>query len=330
MKFKSKILAGTLVAAMTMTAFGSLTMAATDTYADGAYTGTVKMYKGGTTDFVDANLSMCNPIFAPEADVQVTADSTVVTIYVAEPIPAYPTMGTPELGGTIKDVAATYNNTQYTAELDLTTLAEKQFTATSALFGITEGDMYPTEAVTFTLPADAADHLGEGLAVEAYVNAVMNSTQNFVMAVTDLKGSSSTGESGTGEVTEILGKEDKSMTVTAEVAASPATYKVKIPESVAMGELSAETDTTKEYSVTATVTGLKEGESVKVSAPKAGSLTSGSNSLAFANSFGTQTITADQTAKALTGTLTVKAADVAKAAAGNYTGTTTFSISHVK
>lgn len=321
MKIKNKLMAGLLTAAMTITsftAFGSSVFAAEETgtaaYEAGSYVGTVKMYKAKTTDFVDGNLSMCNPIFAPEADVVVTADSTTVTIYVAEPIPAFPTMGTPELGGTVKDVKATYNNTQYTAALDLTTLAEKNFAATNALFGINAGDVLPTEAVTFTLPADAVNHLGEGIEVEAYVNAVMNSTQNFIMTIADLSGKPTT-------------KTD-SMEVTAEVVASSATYDVLIPDSVAMGALSAEADNTKSYDVKVTVSGLKDGESIKISAPKSGSLTCGDNTLAFVNSFGTQTITSDQAETSLTGTLTVKAADVAKAAAGNYTGTTNFSISY--
>lgn len=314
MRIKNKWIAGALMAAMTITTMCGSAFAAEKTQEDGAYVGKISMYKAGTTSFESKNLSMCNPIFASEADVTVSADSTVVTIYVAEPIPAFPTVGTPELGGTIYDVKATYNDVEYTAELDVTTLAPKNFAFTNALFGINEGDVLPTEAVKFTLPADAADHLGDGIAVQAYVNAVMNATQNFVMTVTDLAAAPKTSSN--------------SMQVTAEITASAATYEVTIPETVAMGKLSADSDNTVDYTVTATVTGLKEGESIQVSAPKSGSLTSGANELAFTNSFGTQTITADQTDGTLSGTLTVKAADVAKAAAGNYTGTTDFSISY--
>ena len=67
---------------------------------------------------------------------------------------------------------------------------------------------------------------------------------------------------------------------------------------------------------------------LSVSAPGTGNLTSGDNTLAFANSFGTQNVTADTENGQLSGAISVSASDVAKAAAGNYTGTTTFSITY--
>lgn len=93
-----------------------------------------------------------------------------------------------------------------------------------------------------------------------------------------------------------------------------------------MGTLSTEKDNVTEYSVEVDAANLN-GE-LTISAPSAGSLTNGDNTLAFANSFGSQSVTEDVADKTLSGKLTVSGADVAKAAAGNYTGTTTFMISY--
>src|SRR5699024_5664767 len=103
-------------------------------------------------------------------------------------------------------------------------------------------------------------------------------------------------------------------------------YTVTVPETVSMGTLSADKDTAMEYSLNVDATNLNG--TLTISAPAAGSLTNGDNTLAFANSFGSQSVTEDVADKTLSGKLTVSGADVAKAAAGNYTRTTTFMISY--
>ena len=67
---------------------------------------------------------------------------------------------------------------------------------------------------------------------------------------------------------------------------------------------------------------------LSISAPETGVLSSGENTLAFSNDFGTQSITEDTALTSLSGQLTVAREAVASAAAGNYTGTTSFTVTY--
>ena len=253
-----------------------------------------------------------------EPELTLTDDAAELTFYVAYPIPAFPDLGT---DGTILDVVLTVNDTGYTAESDITTKPEKVFDTTSALFGITEGEQYPTQVLTVELPRDVTDDLEAGtVSASAYVNSVMNSTQNFFIQVTDLQ---AVGESG-----EDTGEDTQDMQITADVEEqiSQPSYMVSVPDSVSMGTLSSENDNTQSYTVNVTASDLNG--TLSVAAPGTGSLTNGDNTLAFTNSFGTQNVTEDTEGTALNGAISVSAEAVAAAAAGNYTGTTTFSITY--
>lgn len=174
-----KLMTGALSVAMLGTMMCTTAFAAD--YTDGDYTGEIHFLNANGTGAA----SMCDPIFVHEAEVTLDADSAELTFYVAYPIPAFPSMGT---DGTILDVKFTVNDTEYTAESDITTKPEKVFDTTSGLFGITEGESYPTQVLTVDLPRDAVDDLEAGtVAASAYVNSVMNSTQNFFVQVTDLQ-----------------------------------------------------------------------------------------------------------------------------------------------
>ena len=314
----NKIVSGAAVAAMLGTMMCTTAFAAD--YTDGNYTGEIH--------FLNANgsgaASMCDPIFVHEAELALTADNAELTFYVAYPIPAFPAMGT---DGTILDVVLTVNDTQYTAESDITTKPEKVFDTTSSLFGITEGESYPTQVLTVDLPRDAVDDLEAGtVAASAYVNSVMNSTQNFFVQVTDLQ--SVGGETEDPDQPEVPAEDTQDMQISADVeeAVSAPSYTVTVPSSVKMGTLSTEADNSLTYTVDVEASNLNGN--LSVSAPGTGNLTSGDNTLAFANSFGTQNVTADTENGQLSGAISVSASDVAKAAAGNYTGTTTFSITY--
>ena len=273
---------------------------------NGTYTATVHFHNATNP----ANYSMCDSIFAHTADIELTDDAAELTFYVAYPIPAFSDQWT---DGTIKDVKITYNDTEYTAESDITSKETRTFDTANTLFGINAGDELATQKLSVSLPRAAADSFNDGLETSAYVNVVMNSAQNFVMKVTDMQKAAAPSES-----------EMKSAEVTADVAAPAATYAVTIPESVAMGTLSATDDNAKEYTVSVTAEKLGSGK-VEITTNAAGELKSEENTLAFANNFGTQSTS--ETAE-LTGTISVKAADVAKAAAGNYTGTANFTINY--
>ena len=302
----NKIVSGAAVAAMLGTMMCTTAFAAD--YADGNYTGEIHFLNANGS----GNNSMCDPIFVHEAELALTADNAELTFYVAYPIPSFPDLGT---DGTILDVVLTVDGTEYTAESDITTKPEKVFDTTASLFGITEGESYPTQVLTVDLPRDAVDDLEAGtVSASAYVNSVMNSTQNFFIQVTNIQ--------------SVGGADTKDMQITADVqeVVSEPTYTVTVPGSVELGTLSTEEDNSSPYTVDVAASNLNG--TLSVSAPETGNLTNGDNTLAFANSFGTQNVTADTEDGKLSGAISVSASDVAAAAAGNYTGTTTFSITY--
>lgn len=310
MRFR-KVLSGAVVTAMIATMMCGTAFAAEP--ADGTYTGEIHFLNANGS----GNTSMCDPIFVHEADVELTADTAELTFYVAYPIPAFSDQGT---DGTVKDVVFTVEGKEYQAESDITTKPEKEFDTDAALFGISAGESLPTQVLTVELPRNVLDELEAGtVSVSAYVNVFMNSTQNFFVKVTDLQASGGTQKPG---------EETRNMQIAADVeeVVSEPEYTVTVPESVVMGTLSTEVDNVSEYSVDVTAENLKG--TLTVSTPESGNLTSGGNTLAFANSFGSQNVTEDTTGTKLSGQLTVTAKDVASAAAGNYTGTTTFAISY--
>ena len=313
MRFR-KVLSGAVAAAMMTTMMCGTAVAAEP--ADGSYTGEIHFLNANGS----GNSSMCDPILVHEADVELTADSAELTFYVAYPIPSFQDQGT---DGTIKDVVFTVDGTEYAAESDITTKPEKEFDTDAALFGISAGDSLPTQVLTVELPRDVLDDLEAGtVSASAYVNVVMNSTQNFFVKVTDLQSTGGTQEPGG----ETQNTQDMQITADVEEAVSEPEYTVTVPSSVEMGTLSAEKNSELDYAVKVEAENL-DG-TLTISAPESGSLTSSDNKLAFANNFGSQTVTADTADTELSGKLTVTAEDVAAAAAGNYTGTTTFTISY--
>ena len=306
----NKIVSGAAVAAMLGTMMCTTAFAAD--YTDGDYTGEIHFLNANGS----GNYSMCDPIFVHEAELALTADNAELTFYVAYPIPSFPDLGT---DGTILDVVLTVDGTGYTAESDITTKPEKVFDTTASLFGITEGESYPTQVLTVDLPRDAVDDLETGtVSASAYVNSVMNSTQNFLIQVTNIQ--------SVGGTTEPADTKDMQITADVQEVVSEPTYTVTVPGSVELGTLSTEEDNSSPYTVDVAASNLNG--TLSVSAPETGNLTSGDNTLAFANSFGTQNVTADTENGKLSGAISVSASDVAAAAAGNYTGTTTFSITY--
>ena len=314
----NKIVSGAAVAAMLGTMMCTTAFAAD--HAAGNYTGEIHFLNANGS----GNNSMCDPIFVHEAELALTADNAELTFYVAYPIPSFPDLGT---DGTILDVVLTVDGTEYTAESDITTKPEKVFDTTASLFGITEGESYPTQVLTVDLPRDAVDDLEAGtVSASAYVNSVMNSTQNFFIQVTNIQ--SVGGETEEPDQPEVPAEETQDMQISADVeeVVSTPDYTITVPSTVALGTLSTEEDNSLPYTVDVAASNLNG--TLSVSAPETGNLTSGDNTLAFANSFGTQNVTADTENGKLSGAISVSASDVAAAAAGNYTGTTTFSITY--
>ena len=148
-KISGVILSAALVAGMCSTAFAADNTSAD--YENGAYTGTIHFMNGSNPE----KASMCDSIFAHEADVTLSDDTAELTFYVAYPIPSYPDQGT---DGTIKDVVMTLDGATFTGESDITTKAVKTFDTTGAAFGINAGDELTTQAVTVDLPRSAVDN----------------------------------------------------------------------------------------------------------------------------------------------------------------------------
>ena len=195
------------------------------------------------------------------------------------------------------------------------------FDTTASLFGITEGESYPTQVLTVDLPRDAVDDLEAGtVSASAYVNSVMNSTQSFFIQVTDLQSVGGTPQEPSADT------KDMQITANVEESVSAPSYTVTVPSSVELGTLSTEEDNAMPYVVDVTASDLN-GE-IAVTAPETGSLTSDGNTLAFSNSFKTQTVNADTAGTKLSGTISIGKDAVAAAKAGNYTGTTTFTITY--
>lgn len=310
MKLK-KLMAGTLSAAMLASMMCGTAFAAE--YADGDYTGEIHFLNANGTGAA----SMCDPIFVHEAEIALDSDSAELTFYVAYPIPAFPALGT---DGTILDVVLTVDGTEYEAESDITTKPMKVFDTTSSLFGTTAGEEYPTQVLTVDLPRDVLDDLEAGtVEASAYVNSVMNSTQNFFIQVTDIQPAEGSAAADT---------EEKDMKITANVAeeVSAPSYSVTVPESIAMGTL--ETDRNNAFVYAVDVAAADLNGTLTVAAPENGTLTSGEDELAFTNSFGSQDVSTDTELTKLSGQLTVTKEAVAAAAAGNYTGTTTFTVTY--
>ncbi len=100
--------------------------------------------------------------------------------------------------------------------------------------------------------------------------------------------------------------------------AAPNTFEVSIPATISLGS-----DSSASYTIEAVDFALDEGATVTVTAPAAGTLTSGENSVAFANSLTSGVLSAS--GDILTGVISVGTPE----AYGDYTGTLTFTISFV-
>ncbi len=304
-----RITAGIVTMAL-VASMGVVSAFAAGPYTDGDYTGKVAFLHE-----TDAKNSMCNVLFDHDADIKVTGDNAEIRLYAAYPVPAFPDAATE---GTLKDLAVTIGGTEYKAASDIASKPMRQFDETNEGFKVNAGESYQTQVLTLTVPTAQLDSLATAAPAKAFVNAIMGMNVNFRFQLTDIKG-------GSAPVAPVEPTEtsNKSMNVTADVAAPAASYTVTIPESVSMGTLSAEKDNVVAYNVDVAAANMGDGY-VQVSTDAAGELTSGENKLAFTNDFGTKTANKDET---LQGNFTVTAADVQKAAAGNYTGTANFTIS---
>lgn len=271
--------------------------------------------------------SMCNGVFAGEADVTIDGDWATLHLYVCNPTPGnWGGLDT----GLLSSAYITYDGNTYDGSL--TTIGQvdgevnpdaavKLFTQDSSFFGITSGEYNACDTMEFTIPTAA---LASNIEISAWVNLVMNSRQAFWLDINWVEGSSSDDNTVAPEVTY-----DK-MDVTATVPSNVAKYVVTIPKSAELGELSTTDDTTVSYEVE--VDAGNVGKTITVTTEEEVTLTSDDKevSLTITNAFGTAGVATFEANGKEEGTLTVKAADVAdiatKDVAQNLSGSITFSI----
>ena len=316
-KSLKRIVASALALCMVMS-MGILSAFAAGPYEDGNYTGQITMLHE-TKD----QPSMCAPLFVPTADIAIKGGKADITIYTANPVPAFPEQG---VDGTVKNLVLTLDGVQYPAVSDMETKPQFEFNVTNPLFGINAGDKLPCQVLTFKgIPAEKLDSLATAPAqTDAFVNVVMNTDVVFRLKLENIaKVGGSEPEPDPDPVLPNETRTDK-MQITAVIEAPAPTYSVTVPQSVAMGTLSDKEDNSTAYTVEVTAKNLGNGKVVVASAAE-GQLTSGDNTLAYANSFGTQETSVS--AK-LNGAFSVTAAAVKAAAAGDYSGTANFDISY--
>lgn len=160
---------------------------------DGSYTADVSMRKAENIN----TASMCDSLFYSKADITFKGDNATVTLYVIDPIPLFVEEGTP-----ITNVKYMYKGNTYAASLNSSNKVAKYF-GTAAGFINTAGNYY-TSKIVATFPKQAiADSTSGELKVEAYVNAVMKTTQEFYVLFGNLTGGSTASATDTSDIIDV-------------------------------------------------------------------------------------------------------------------------------
>lgn len=157
---------------------------------DGEYTATVSMRRADQID----TLSMCDALFYTKADITLNGDDATVTLYVIDPIPMFVSAGTP-----LSNVKYMYKSKDYSATTDSSNQAVKYFESASGF--ISEAGNYYTTKIVSTIPKQAiADSVNGEVKVEAYVNAVMESTQQFYVVFGNMEKGDTSGDADDSDV----------------------------------------------------------------------------------------------------------------------------------
>lgn len=125
--------------------------------------------------------SMCDPLFFEKADIMYQGNTAELTLYVIDPVPKFADAGTP-----IKDVNFLYDEKAYTSTVLSDQKQEKRFDAASGF--ISQAGVYPATPIKVVLPKQAIEESIDGkLKCSAYINTVMNTTQEFYVVLSDLE-----------------------------------------------------------------------------------------------------------------------------------------------
>lgn len=294
-------------------------------------------YKGGTGTLTSDNYSMCNGVFASEGEVVISGDTATIYLYVANPTPG--TWGGLS-DGVLNNFVFNYGGVEYpgtTTSIGMAadgsaspTAAVRTFNQDSSFFGITAGDELACDTIEIpNVPVAALQQ--EYFHLTAFVNLVMKSTQDFFLVLDyDQNGFTAGGSTGgsTGGSSDSSSDgttitENKEIPLTATVADNTPDYTITIPQSIDLGEIATDADTSFGYAVSLNMGNV---ESIDISCNADGYLsasngTGGSNLLAYTNTFASGNHTAGGLKM---GTVTVAQANGAAAMAGDYTGTLDF------
>ena len=125
-------------------------------------------------------LSMCNKLFYPKAEIEARNGRAKLTLYVIDPVPQFPQEGTP-----VSNMVLHYGGTGYPAQIRSGSKVTKHFAAAPGF--IDKAGDYPATPVTVELPAEALnDSLNQKLTSSAYVNAVMHTDVEFYVVLSNL------------------------------------------------------------------------------------------------------------------------------------------------
>ena len=279
--------------------FGASAAEGPETYADGEYTAKLTLMHETKPE-----ASMASAAFDADMELVVDGDSTQVIVYGFLPT------GDPSTPP-VKNFHLMLNEEQLMAQIPEGPLVDRVADYTKSLFKITAGETYPAQRMVFNIATSDIAQLTAGVMAGANPTGMPRpvAMRFSISGITPVSVETSR----------------QTMQLTAAVAPSAPNYSVVIPDVLGLGRLTDEYDNTITYPVTVNATNL-QGGSVVVEAPESGSLTSGSHSLAYTNSFGRQTTSASAE---LDGTFTVAADAVAHAASGDYVGYVTFTIGYI-
>ena len=128
-----KLLSLVLAALMLVSALPAAVFASESPSAEPELTGTVSitMNQAGKD-----KASMCDVLFAAQADVAVTGNLASMNIYVVNPIPAFPDAGQ---DGTLKDFTVTYEGQTYVAASDMERKPAMTVKGSNPIFGLQAG-----------------------------------------------------------------------------------------------------------------------------------------------------------------------------------------------
>ncbi|MDO4260865.1 MAG: hypothetical protein Q4C82_02210 [Eubacteriales bacterium] len=170
-----------------------------------SYTAKVSMRKASDLNSV----SMCDTLFYDYADLEVNGSSTKMTLYVIDPIPKYASEGTP-----LSNISFRTSSGRVSASLS-TSKVSRYFPADSTFIG--SAGNYNSDPITVTLPTSALRSSGKGTVIcQAYVNAVMKSTQEFYVVLSDWE----EGETKSSGEAQTIDTENEAQALTTQTSES--------------------------------------------------------------------------------------------------------------